>query len=279
VYPSKFWALVLATVITVGLVLGLVGLRGAGERFAKRWFMGLFLGEDGQPSLSLLQILLWTVVTVWSLLFVFFGTFSLLTMTQQVMVLLGFAGAGSLAARWVALRRPRPAPIARDDVRFWALLENNGTLDLFKLQLFLFTVLIALFVVFRVVQQSAFPSIDPEFLLLMGVSNGLYVGSKIGQSSALDVAQQRKLEWDALRLQADDLEKRVAELDGEQKDLEAKIKDPATAAATKQKLTDKKAILDKDLVDKKAALAQSNKDRDAKGRAFKKAMEAATKET
>ena len=67
-------------------------------------------------------------------------------------------------------------------MRFWALLENErGMFDLFKLQLFMFTLLIAAYVAFRVVRQSAFPIIDTEFLLLMGISNGLYVGSKVGQ--------------------------------------------------------------------------------------------------
>ena len=105
VYPSRSWALVLATGITLLLFLGLLWVRAADKTVWKIWCMGLFLGEDGQPSLSLFQILLWTVVTVWALLFVFFCTGNLIAMTQQVMVLLGFAGAGSLAARWVATSR------------------------------------------------------------------------------------------------------------------------------------------------------------------------------
>jgi hypothetical protein len=146
VYLSRSWALVLATALAALLFVGLVWLRNAGAAW-KTWLMGLFLGEDRQPSLSLFQILLWTIVTVWALLYVFFSTGNLLTMTPQVMALLGFAGAGSLAARWVAASRAPPLPATprsgeTKPPAFWAILENNGQLDLFKLQLFLFTVLI-----------------------------------------------------------------------------------------------------------------------------------------
>jgi hypothetical protein len=47
---------------------------------------------------------------------------------------------------------------------------GNGRIDLFKLQLFLVTVLIAGYGVFRVVRQSAFPALDPQFLMLMVVT-------------------------------------------------------------------------------------------------------------
>ena len=278
VYKSRSWAFGLATLFTLALFIGLVWLRDAGKEW-KCWFMGLFLGEDGQPSLSLFQILLWTIMTIWALLFVFFSTGYLLAMTQEVMVLLGFAGAGSLAARWVSISRPKSSLGTEkvvDTPRFWALLENNNnTLDLFKLQLFLFTLIIALYVAFRVVQQSAFPAISPEFLLLMGVSNGLYVGSKVGQTtSPFALAQQRKVELDALRLRVDDLEKEIAEFESRSKDLATRIGDPATDAATRQNLTDQKSLADKRITDAKAELARARTDRDAKDTAYKEAMAA-----
>jgi hypothetical protein len=280
VYPSRSWALVLATGITLLLFLGLLWVRAADATAWKIWCMGLFLGEDGQPSLSLFQILLWTVVTVWALLFVFFCTGNLIAMTQQVMVLLGFAGAGSLAARWVATSQAMSSQRSsvRNGVRFWALLENErGNFDLFKLQLFVFTLMIAAYVAFRVVRQSAFPIIDTEFLLLMGVSNGLYVGSKVGQSSdPVALAQQRKIEWDGLRIRVDDLEKRIADLDAQSSDLNVRI-GAETDPVKKQKLTDDKVLLDRQLTDARVELAQARTERDTKEADFKKAVEAFAK--
>jgi hypothetical protein len=276
VYPSRSWALVLATGITLLLFLGLLWVRAADKAVWKIWCMGLFLGEDGQPSLSLFQILLWTVVTVWALLFVFFCTGNLIAMTQQVMVLLGFAGAGSLAARWVATSRAMSSQRSSDrkNVRFWALLENErGYFDLFKLQLFMFTLLIAAYVAFRVVRQSAFPIMDTEFLLLMGVSNGLYVGSKVGQSSDLfALARQRKLEWDGLRIRVADLEKHIADLEAQSSDLNVKI-GAETDLAKKQELTDGKVLHDRRLTNAREELAQARTDRDAKEADYKKAID------
>jgi hypothetical protein len=277
VYSSRSWALLLATALAVFLFVGLVWLRKAGAEW-KTWFMGLFLDEDGQPSLSLFQILLWTIVTVWSLLFVFFSTGNLLTMTQQVMVLLGIAGAGSLAARWVAANRPPAPSTTRGDgvakpPAFWAILENNGQLDLFKLQLFLFTVLIATYVVFRVVRQSAFPEIDAEFLTLMGVSNSLYVGSKFAQSSPLAVAQARKLEWDVLRFRVEDLEAETEKLKAESQALEQSIQQE-TDGAKQQTLIDQKTILDEKITKKGAELAQARIDRDAQETKYNEAIAA-----
>jgi hypothetical protein len=277
VYLSRSWALVLATALAALLFVGLVWLRNAGAAW-KTWLMGLFLGEDQQPSLSLFQILLWTIVTVWALLYVFFSTGNLLTMTPQVMALLGFAGAGSLAARWVAASRAPapPIPPGADEAKppaFWAILEDRGQLDLFKLQLFLFTVLIAGYVVFRVVRQSAFPALDPEFLMLMGVSNSLYVGSKLTQSSPLAVAQALRLEWDVLRLRVDDLEQETAALEAESEALQQAITQEKDRRK-KQELADQKSLLDRKLVDLRAEAAKARSDRDEREASYKEAVAA-----
>ncbi|MGF7212782.1 hypothetical protein GGE65_007417 [Skermanella aerolata] len=271
VYQSRFWAFSLATLITLGVFLGLVWLRKASEEKWKPWFMGLFLGEDGQPSLSLFQILIWTIVTVWALLFVLFSTGNLLTMTQEVMVLLGFAGVGSLSARWVASSRVRPQPAGGKDaeVRFWALIENDKTLDLFKLQLFLFTLLMAFYVGMRVVMQSAFPVISSEFLLLMGVSNGLYVGSKVGQTNPFAVTQQRKIELDILTSAVEKLEQESDRLRKRGDELTAEI-----ATQSTQQLIDEKKAVDDLLGKATSELVKARSDRDAKDAEYKQALAA-----
>jgi hypothetical protein len=70
-----------------------------------RWIAGLFISPgDDDPSLSLFQVFFWTVITVWGLAFVFLETGNLLSLTPQMMALLGIAGAGSVLARWIAMR-------------------------------------------------------------------------------------------------------------------------------------------------------------------------------
>lgn len=177
------------------------------------WFVGLFMGPDRDPSLSLFQIFFWTVITVWGLLYVYGVTGSLLTMTASMMALLGIAGVGSVAARWVAAANApegsgSQAPGAQSDpakgFQFWQMLSTNGSFDLLKLQLFVFTLTIGTYVVWRIADTAAFPELDANTLLLLGVSQGVYIGGKVAGGTGLSKAQALKVELDT-RKKARDL--------------------------------------------------------------------------
>jgi len=286
-FVSRLWAFFAATLLTVVVFCIFIHLRCQpredtdNKKSLKSWCLGLFIGQDGQPSLSLFQIFIWTVLTLWSLLFVLFNTGNLLTMTTQVMMLLGFAGVGSLTARWIATgRQLSQAPAEKDSnaPRFSAMLEVDGRLDLFKVQLLLFTVFIAGYVAFRILKQSAFPELDPQFLLLMGVSNGLYVGTKFTQSSPLALAGARKIELDALLLRQTDLSTRKEELLAELDILSTKLSDPelAQSPAVKESLESKKRILESEINECKDEEAKVNVAVDAKSSEYKLALQSAT---
>ena len=285
-FVPKGWAFVAATLLTVGIVYGIFSLRrfqarGIRGESAKTSRMGLFIGEGGQPSLSLFQIFLWTVLTVWSLLYVYFNTGNLLALTNQVMILLGFAGVGSLSARWIAAGRQLGAlgPVKEEAPRFWAMLEADGKIDLFKVQLLLFTVLIAGYVAFRIVRQSAFPELDPQFLLLMGVSNGLYVGTKFTQSSPLAVAGARKIEIDALYVRQRALEEREEKLTADLQKIESQLDDPAIdhqPPETKLEIEGKKTVFEQAISACKTELAEVMKAIETKTSQYKKALESAS---
>jgi hypothetical protein len=56
-------------------------------------------------------------------------------------------------------------------------------IDVTRLQMLYFTLIAATFVVIRVIGTYVIPEIPQGFLILMGISNGLYVGSKLTQRS------------------------------------------------------------------------------------------------
>jgi hypothetical protein len=60
------------------------------------------IGVDGEPSLSLFQIYIWTVLVLVGMLYVFFMSGDLLNISQQVLVLVGLAGIGSISARLIS---------------------------------------------------------------------------------------------------------------------------------------------------------------------------------
>ena len=139
------------------------------------------------------------------LVYVFTLTGQFFSITWEVLTLLGIAGTGSVAARMVALSQGR---LAKPDgeLKFSDLFRSDGVLDLFKLQMFLFTVATAAYVLLRVVLDQAFPVLDTNLLLLLGISNGIYVGSKVaGGESPFQLAERHDLE---LRLLEEALDQR-----------------------------------------------------------------------
>lgn len=62
--------------------------------------------------------------------------------------------------------------------------ENGGaTISMPRVQMLFFTFVLALFVAAKVVSSSTIPEIPEGFLLLMGISNGLYLSNKFTTSS------------------------------------------------------------------------------------------------
>lgn len=231
-YITPGWALVIATIITALLII-VVGLCiRKGEAGV---FTSIFMGRDGTASISLLQMALWTIVAVWALIYVFMRTWTLLSMTPEVMGLLGFAGAATVGARLIASSRNPieiqggvASSVVQDPMRFKLaqLFQTTGQFDLVKLQLFVFTMLIAAYVLVRVLRDGEFPQLDPNFLLLMGITNGVYIANKYVGLSVFDKAR-------GLKAEADLLQERVANVDSEIATLEQRkatlTQDQATA--------------------------------------------------
>jgi hypothetical protein len=80
------------------------------------------------------------------------------------------AGAGTQAANG-PIRQPRWSDLVME--------ETKGLeLDVTRVQMLLFTLVTAVFVVMKVITSYEIPDIPDGFLILMGISNGVYVGSK-----------------------------------------------------------------------------------------------------
>jgi hypothetical protein len=56
--------------------------------------------------------------------------------------------------------------------------DGGGEIDITKVQMLVFTVLAALFVTLKIGDDSAIPTIPDGMIILMGLSNGVYVGGK-----------------------------------------------------------------------------------------------------
>lgn len=225
--------LVAATAATLGWLVA----RGADrlDQTKKRnWLLGLFAGRDNVPSLSLFQVFLWTLVTLWALVYVALRTAQPVALTAQVMALLGFAGATSVAARWIAAdRTPGTFPESKDVGGFWSMVMMDGKPDLLRVQLLAFTLFAVAYVTVQVLRNAAFPVLDDNLLLLMGVSNLTYLGGKLAEPTPLQRAA-------ALQPVRDAAERRLKDLkdvrDKAKKDLDQAQKGAAANPAPPNKL-------------------------------------------
>ena len=234
---DRGWAGLIARGVVGLLLAGLFSMRfeglksavGAVENPWQAWFGSLFIGPDRDPSLSLFQIFFWTVICVWGLAYVYVVTGSLLSLTPSMMVLLGIAGTGSVLARWIGVGTSQghaaPAespPVAgQPNVRFdfGQMLSTGGNFDLLKLQLFVFTLMIGTYVIWRVADAGVFPELDTNTLLLLGVSQGVYIGGKLTGTTALSRAQTVKLDLDLRKEEKARVDAKLEELRSSLNDL------------------------------------------------------------
>jgi hypothetical protein len=136
--------------------------------------------RDGYASLSQLQIILWTFVVGASAIYVMTLSGNLIAISAGTLTLLGIASTAGLLTRAqgaAAQNAPQPAGVKAEPT--WADLvvpdRSTGEIDVTRLQMLAFTLIVAAFVLVKVVVDYEIPTIPESFLVLMGISNGVYV--------------------------------------------------------------------------------------------------------
>jgi len=143
------------------------------------WYVS---GKHGGASLSLAQILIWTILVFSASFYVLVVSGKLLDLTNEVLMLLGIAGGSSVIAKIAASARGKngvavDAPEPKDP-KWLDLFQTEGRPDLTKVQMALFTSLAAIFVTAKIYGTLAFPELPEGLLTLIGISNGVYLGAK-----------------------------------------------------------------------------------------------------
>lgn len=155
------------------------------------------LGADGRPSTSKLQFFLWTVVVLFSYVAIYVvrvqaGHFDAISaLPANVLIALGLSVVTATAAKGItvsylqsgAIVKPpaTPATSTASDV----LREDDGTLDLSKIQVLAWTVIaIGIYLItvgaqIRARGYDSLPDIDSALMVLMGLGQGAYLGKKL----------------------------------------------------------------------------------------------------
>lgn len=169
--------------LVAGLVVSKKTKKTSIHRFNPIWFVS---GKYGAASLSLAQILLWTILVFSASFYVLVVSGNLLDLTPDVLTLLGIAGGSSVLAKITASVKDEEGREILNEktnglqiVPSWLdLFRSEGRPDLYKFQMALFTTLAAFFVIGKIFKTTHFPELPVGLLTLIGISNGVYLASK-----------------------------------------------------------------------------------------------------
>jgi hypothetical protein len=178
---SLAWAVVVGVLALIWLIMDRItrhrGIRGS------TLLLRVISTRDGYASLSQLQIVLWTLVVAMSAIYVMTLSGNLISISEGTLILLGIASGAALAARLPGSGPSapvQPVPGTPRAMPEWSDLvvpdRSKQDIDVTRLQMLTFTLITAGFVLIKVVVDYEIPAIPANFLVLMGISNGVYVG-------------------------------------------------------------------------------------------------------
>jgi hypothetical protein len=149
-------------------------------------------------SISAAQIMFWTAIVIFASIYVFFIRSEFLHVSEQVLTLLGISGGTALASKANAVVRSREIPaeffkgVDRTRIpRLRDLICIGGIPNIFKFQIFAFTLLNGILVIKQLYFHFNFPVIPNEQLILMGISSGVYLGNEITWENIWDTMKKK----------------------------------------------------------------------------------------
>lgn len=155
---------------------------GAKDEKGPNWIYRLIGTRSGKASLSQFQVMLWTIVVAFSSVYVMLISGALVDISSSTLVLLGIAGGATLLAKVSPTPSDAAAPDPNAPRSLFIDLVGGGAegevIDVTRLQMLIFTVISAGFVLANVLTTYEIPSIPEGYLILMGLSNTVYIGSK-----------------------------------------------------------------------------------------------------
>jgi len=147
-------------------------------------------------SLARFQLAFWSFVVVAAYVFIWLITGELDTITGSVLALLGIGSATALSAKMIdtgkqeaassdsGAAEPAPAKPAVSQGFLRDVLSDSGGISLYRLQLFVWTLVLGIIFVASVYHGLQMPQFSSTLLGLMGISSGTYVGFKVPETRA-----------------------------------------------------------------------------------------------
>lgn len=152
----------------------------------------------GTYSISITQILFWTFITIFGIIYVYWLSGFFLEITPQILVLLGIGGGTALAAKINALSRIYDVPskylslVERTRTpKLKDLISIGGQPNIFKFQMFAFTLITGYIVIVEILKSHSFPIIPSSLVTMMGVSSLIYLGNEVSHKDVWDKIKKK----------------------------------------------------------------------------------------
>ncbi|HEV7920767.1 MAG TPA: hypothetical protein VGR02_08245 [Thermoanaerobaculia bacterium] len=140
-------------------------------------------------SLALFQMAFWFFLVICAYVFVWMINDELDTITESVLALIGIGAATALGSAVIDGGKDT-AGISGPTQGFLTdvLRDNSGSVSLHRFQMFVWTLVLGVIFVASVYHDLAMPQFSATLLGLMGISSGTYLGFKVPEAKATDVA-------------------------------------------------------------------------------------------
>ena len=170
----------------------------------KRFFLyplNFAITPHGSYSISIAQILFWTYITIFGIVYVYWLSGFFLDITPQMLTLLGIGGGTALVSKINALSKFHELPSKylrlvkkTRTPKLKDLISIGDQPNIFKFQILAFTLLTGYIVTVEIAKTYAFPTIPNSLITMMGVSSVIYLGNEISHKSKWeDIKKKREI--------------------------------------------------------------------------------------
>lgn len=174
------------------------------DRYKRFFFSPLdfALTPIGTYSISKTQALFWTFLVAFSGVYVYILKAAFIMIPNQILILLGLTGGTALASRINAVSKDPAVPKeimqeVRKEVqkggripRLRDMISIGGRMNVYKFQMAVFTIITGIIVFVELIKSFNFPEIPNTLIVLMGVSNTLYLGNEVSLDPLKQVRQR-----------------------------------------------------------------------------------------
>jgi hypothetical protein len=183
------------TILSIAMMLLLIRqfARKAGAG-GSNWILSFVADHSGYADIAQFQLILWTTVIGAGAIFAMSLSGTLLDISSSTLVFIGIASMTALAVRLLGSSEDQPSPtldfptgsgpsVVPGRAPRWSDLITVGgdlrDLDLARIQMLILTTSCALFIATEVILTYGRPDIPSGILLILGISNGIYVAGRL----------------------------------------------------------------------------------------------------